>query len=145
MSRRSRYFENPYCAREKEILDVTSMRHDIDNSQRTAKSTLRAMIQRILDKAPPEHAETDGGLYVGASGIAYTHLLLAQRAATLGLDRNNHLALADGYLTPSLKEVQRREGRSGTGFLLGLYFGYMSGRKEKFKSMNAISEFVSNR
>jgi len=114
------------------------MRRDIDNSQRTAKSTLRAMIQRIFDKTPPKHAETDGGLYVGASGIAYTHLLLAQRAATLGLDGNKHLALADSYLTPSLKEVQHREGRSGTGFLLGLYFDYLSGRKGKFESMNTI-------
>jgi len=133
MSRRCRYFENPYCAREKEILNAASMRHDIDNSQRTAKSTLRAMIQRILDKAPPENAETDGGLYVGASGIAYTHLLLAQRAATLELDRNNHLALADSYLTPSLKEVQRREGRSGTGFLLGLYFGLYEREKREIQ------------
>lgn len=121
MSRRSRYFENPYYAREEEIIhDVVSMRRDIDDSKRAAKSTLCTMLQRIFDKEPADHAEKDGGLYVGASGIAYVHLRLAERAATLGLDQDDELTMSKLYLSSSLT-LAKREGRVGTGFLLGLY------------------------
>jgi len=98
-----------------------SVRRDINNSQCVAKDNLCKLLQRIVDKEPPERAEADGGLYVGASGISYAFLRLAECAA-LGTEASKkHLSLAEYYLRSSLSTVQRREGRSGTGFLLGLY------------------------
>lgn len=122
MSRPSRYFVNKYCAREKEIAgDLVSIRRDISSSQGNAKDNLYKILQRIIDKEPPERAETDGGLYVGASGISYAFMRLVKSAALDTETSNKHLSLAECYLRSSLSMVQRREGRSGTGFLLGLY------------------------
>jgi len=121
MSRRSRYFINEYCVREEEIVDnLVSMQREIDNSQCIAKDNLHKIVQRIVDKEPPERAETDGGLYVGASGISYAFMRLAECAA-LEAETRKYLSLAESYLRSSLSIVQRREGRYRTGFLLGLY------------------------
>ncbi|XP_011859511.1 PREDICTED: lanC-like protein 3 homolog [Vollenhovia emeryi] len=120
MSRRSRYFINEYCAREEEIAnDLALIRLDINNSQCAAKDNLRKILRRIVDKEPPERAEIDGGLYVGASGISYAFMRLAKCAALESETSKKHLSLADHYLRSSLSMVQRREGRSSTGFLLG--------------------------
>ncbi|XP_071578734.1 lanC-like protein 3 homolog [Temnothorax nylanderi] len=117
MSRRSRYFVNEYCAREEEIAnDLVSIRRDINNSQCVAKDNLRKILRRIIDKEPPERAEADGGLYVGASGISYAFMRLAECAALEAETSKKHLSLAECYLRSSLSMVQRR---SGTGFLLG--------------------------
>lgn len=122
MSRRSRYFVNEYCACEEQIVnDLVSIRRDINNSQCVAKDNLHKILQRIVDKEPPERAEADGGLYVGASGISYAFLRLTECAALGTETSKKHLSLAEHYLRSSLSMVQRREGRSGTGFLLGLY------------------------
>ncbi|XP_029162376.1 lanC-like protein 3 homolog [Nylanderia fulva] len=119
MSQRSRYFVNEYCAQEEKIAgSATSLQRDIHDSQSAAKTNLRKILQRIVDKEPPERAETDGGLYVGASGISYTFLRLAEHPL-LKDDADKHLSLAERYLRSSLTTVQRHEGRSGTGFLLG--------------------------
>ncbi|TGZ38441.1 LanC-like protein 3 [Temnothorax longispinosus] len=116
MSRRSRYFVNEYCAREEEIAnDLVSIRRDINNSQCVAKDNLRKILRRIIDKEPPERAEADGGLYVGASGISYAFIRLAECAALEAETSKKHLSLAECYLRSSLSMVQRR---SGTGFLL---------------------------
>lgn len=121
MSQRSRYFVNEYRAREEEIVScATSMRREIDDSLGAAKINLRKILQRIVDKEPPEHAETDGGLYVGASGISYAFLRLVKHTL-LEAEAEKYLSLAEHYLSSSLAMVQRRGGRSGTGFLLGLY------------------------
>lgn len=122
MSRRSRYFVNIYSAREKEIAnDLVSIRSDINSSQCDAKDNLSKILRRIIDKESPERAETDGGLYVGASGISYAFMRLAKCAALETETSKKHLSLAESYLRSSLSMVQRREGRSGTGFLLGPY------------------------
>ncbi|XP_011632413.1 uncharacterized protein LOC105424071 isoform X2 [Pogonomyrmex barbatus] len=123
MSRRSRYFVNKYCEREEEIIsNVLSMQREIDDSRRIAKDNLRKILQRIVDKEPPERAETDGGIYVGASGISYTFLRLAECTALEVETSQKHLSLAEYYLRSSLAMVQCREGRSNTGFLLGSIF-----------------------
>ncbi|XP_011701329.1 PREDICTED: lanC-like protein 3 homolog [Wasmannia auropunctata] len=120
MSRRSRYFVNEYCAREEEIANnLVLIQHDIDNSQCVAKDNLHKIVQRIVDKEPPERAETDGGLYVGASGISYAFMRLAECTALKAESSKKYLSLAEYYLRSSLSMVQRRERRSGTGFLLG--------------------------
>jgi len=107
--------------REEEIVDnLVSMQREIDNSQCIAKDNLHKIVQRIVDKEPPERAETDGGLYVGASGISYAFMRLAECAA-LEAETRKYLSLAESYLRSSLSIVQRREGRYRTGFLLGLY------------------------
>lgn len=112
---------NEYCAREEEIANcATSMRRDIDDSQNAAKINLHKILQRIVDKEPPERAETDGGLYVGASGISYAFLRLAKHAL-LEAEADKYLSSAERYLRSSLAMVQRRGGRSSPGFLLGLY------------------------
>lgn len=121
MSQRSRYFVNQYCTREEEIAnDLVSIQRDINNSQCVAKDNLRKISQRIVDKKPPERAETDGGLYVGASGISYAFMRLAECTA-LKTESKEYLSWAEYYLRSSLSMMQRHEGRSGTGFLLGLY------------------------
>lgn len=121
MSQRSRYFVNAYSVHEEKIpSSPTSMQRDIYDSQSAAKINLRKILQRIVDKEPPERAETDGGLYVGASGISYAFLRLAEQPL-LKDEADKHLSLAERYLRSSLATVQRQEGRSGTGFLLGLY------------------------
>ncbi|KMQ89626.1 hypothetical protein RF55_10724 [Lasius niger] len=94
------------------------MRRNIYDSQCAAKINLRKILQRIVDKEPPERAETDGGLYVGASGISYAFLRLAEHNL-LKAETDKHLSLAEHYLRSSLAMVQRHGTRSGTGFLLG--------------------------
>ncbi|XP_029668202.1 lanC-like protein 3 homolog [Formica exsecta] len=119
MSQRPRHFVNEYREREEEIVScATSMRRDIDDSLCAAKINLRKILQRIVDKEPPERAEADGGLYVGASGISYAFLRLAKHTL-LEAETEKYLSLAERYLRSSLAMVLRREGRSGTGFLLG--------------------------
>ena len=119
MSQQSRYFVNEYCVHEEMIAScVTSMRRNIYDSQCAAKINLRKILQRIVDKEPPERAETDGGLYVGASGISYAFLRLAEHNL-LKAETDKHLSLAEHYLRSSLAMVQRHGTRSGTGFLLG--------------------------
>lgn len=110
---------NEYCAREEEIANcATSMRREINHSQNAAKKNLHKILQRIVDKEPPERAETDGGLYVGASGISYAFLRLAKHAL-LEAEADKYLSSAERYLRSSLAMVQRRGGRSSPGFLLG--------------------------
>lgn len=117
---RSRYFVNEHCLREEEIVNNTeTAKSIIYDSQIAAKRSIQKVLQRILDKEPPERAEVDGGLYVGASGISYMFLRLAEQADVLNneVDKFKLLSLAENYLKSSLTDTQRR---SGTGFLLGL-------------------------
>ncbi|XP_020293533.1 lanC-like protein 3 homolog [Pseudomyrmex gracilis] len=116
---RSRYFVNEYCLREEEIVNnADTTKSIIYDSQIAAKRSIQKILQRILDKEPPERAEVDGGLYVGASGISYMFLRLAEQADVLNneVDKFKLLSLADNYLKSSVTDTQRR---SGTGFLLG--------------------------
>lgn len=123
MSQRSRYFVNKYCAREEEIAsDLVLIRRDISSSQCVAKDNLHKILQRIIDKEPPERAEVDGGLYTGASGISYAFMRLAKCTVLETETSKKYLSLSEHYIRSSLSMVQRREGRSGTGFLLGLYY-----------------------
>ncbi|KAL0128782.1 hypothetical protein PUN28_003879 [Cardiocondyla obscurior] len=120
MSRRNRYFVNEYCAREEEIVnDLTAIRRDVNNSQSAAKDNALKLLQRIVEKEPPERAETEGGLYVGAAGISYAFMRLAEYSAFGTEASKKHLQLAERYLRSSLSTVQGHEGRFGSGFLLG--------------------------
>lgn len=112
---------NKYCARDEEIANCAeSTRRAIHDSQNAAKINLHKILQRIVDKEPPQRAERNGGLYVGASGISYAFLRLA-KYSLFEAETDKYLSLAERYLRSSLALVQQRHGGRGPGFLLGLY------------------------
>ena len=92
----------------------------IEEGLKSAKETLKNLLEKIVKNSPPERTDTDGGLYTGSAGIAYAFLHLSERE---NFEFENHskeyLQLAVNYLRSSLQHLERRNYRPDSSFLLG--------------------------
>ncbi|XP_065057896.1 lanC-like protein 3 [Rhopilema esculentum] len=105
-----RYFEN--------TLDDSKPSQDISDAQ---KDYVPELLQIIHKNCPPLPENCDGGMYVGAAGIAYAFYHVAE-SPTFSEKRSNFLDIAEAYIKVAIKEINKVDplrGGIGTSLLLG--------------------------
>ncbi|XP_015122370.1 lanC-like protein 3 [Diachasma alloeum] len=111
MSARLRYFSNPY---ELEHEPPEVLQADL---KFVSEELLPNVAERITHAVMPEEADSDAQLYVGTAGIAYAFYHASQvSSASQAL---HYQQLAQRYLQPAMRAINRRSNRLNSGFLCG--------------------------
>ena len=125
MSKHSRYFVNIYRLEEQELGKGFNFEQGIEVGLKSAKETLKRLVEKIVKSSSPDCTDIDGGLYVGSVGIAYAFLLLNERENfDSETQSKDYLKLAHSYLHSSLQNLERRNHRPDSSFLLGNIFNF---------------------
>jgi len=96
---------------------VPGMSVQIDKSR--WKGIILKILDSILRHMPPTPEHCDGGLYVGAAGLAYAYYYLA-RSDPFNSHRDDLLQTAKKYMDASLEASMSKHSRDpSTSFLLG--------------------------
>lgn len=111
-----RYFENPYLVEDEQKAGGPV---DVERDLQEVREYLRQTIDRIVKKEGAESANLEGGLYVGAAGIAYAFLHISLRLSSEPETAKNYLSLAQRYLERPLRDLDKLRNRVDCGFLLG--------------------------
>ncbi|XP_033221745.1 lanC-like protein 3 homolog isoform X1 [Belonocnema kinseyi] len=120
MSKQSRCFVNIYQLENQQLGKGLNFEQGIEVGLKSAKETLKQLVGRIVKSSAPDCTDIDGGLYVGSVGIAYAFLHLRECGNFESENQSNeYLKLAHSYLHNSLQNLERKNHRPDSSFLLG--------------------------